>query len=169
MLESLYWLRLAALAGLLALAILRARQRWLRGEAGDQARRILFPWLNVILGFSIYLGLLTILFAPLMIFWVVAIVALWVATPAIASIVVVDLGAKLMQAERTGFWLGAALIAFVAITFAWLGLLGLGPLLLVPGLWLEWLAIASVPASAAFIWWSWLPVAGREDIARAFE
>ena len=169
MLDTLYWVRLAALAGLLALAILRARQRCLKGEAGDQGRRILFAWLNVILGFAIYLGLFSFLFAPLAIFYVVAIVLLWVAAPAIASIVVVDVGAKLMQAERTGFWLGAGIIAFVAITFLWLGLLGLGPLLLVPGLWLEFLALASIPAAAAIIWWSWLPEAAGEHISKAFE
>ena len=168
-LEALYWARLAALAALLGFAIVRGRRRWLRGEAGDQPRRIIFPWLTMILGFSIYLGLFSILFAPLTIFTVVAIVALWVAVPAVATIVAVDLGAKQLQWERTGFWLGAGIIAFVAVTFAWLGLLGLGPLLLIPGLWLEWLAIASVPASAALVWWSYLPDESGDHISKAFE
>jgi hypothetical protein len=169
-LEFFYWLRFAALAGLLALTLMRARRRWLNAAEGDQARRILLPWAVVIFGFSIYLGLLTVLVAPLAIFWVVAIVALWVAVPAVASIAVLDIGARLMQAERTGFWLGAAIVAYVAVTFLWLGLLGIGPLLLVPGLWLEFLGIASVPVSAAFVWWSYLPGGGGGGgIAEAFE
>ena len=168
-LEFFYWLRLAALAGLLALTMVQARRRWSNGAPGHTARRILLPWLAVITGFSLYLGLLTILFAPLIIFWVVAIVAIWVAVPAIVSILVLDLGARLLQADRTGFWLGAGLIAFVAITFAWLGLLGIGPLLFVPGLWLEWLALASVPVSAALVWWGYLPDRSGDDISTAFE
>ncbi len=168
-LEFFYWLRFAALAGLLALTLMQARRRWAKGEPGDTARRILLPWLAVIVGFSFYLGLLAVLIAPLMIFWVVAIVAIWVAVPAIVSILVIDLGAKLLEADRTGFWLGAALTAFLAVAFAWLGLLGIGPLLLVPGLWLEWLAIASVPASAAFVWWSYLPDRSGDSISQAFE
>jgi len=168
-LEFFYWLRLGALAGLLALTLMHARRRWLKGEEGDTARRILLPCVAVIVGYSLYLGLLTVLCAPLVIFWVVAIVAIWVAVPAIVSILVLDLGARLLQADRTGFWLGAGLIAFVAITFAWLGLLGIGPLLLIPGLWLEWLAIASVPVSAAFVWWGYLPDRSGDSISKAFE
>ena len=169
-LELFYLLRLGALAGLLSFSVVRARGRWARGEPEDQGRRILIPWITVIFGFCVYLGGFTILFHPLIILYVVAVVAVWVAVPSVASIVVVDLGAKLLKAERSGFWLGAAIIAFVAIAFAWLGLLGLGPLLLVPGLWVEFIALASIPASAAILWWSWLPEAsGGENIAETFE
>lgn len=170
--ELFYWLRFAALAGLLGLCLYRARHRWQSGAADDMAKRILLPWLVILLGYSIYLGLLTILVAPLALFWVVALVALWVAVPAIASIVVVDLGAKLLMAERTGFWLAAGIIAYLAITFIWLGLLGVGPLLLLPGLWPEVLALAATPAAAALIWWSFLPGGGGGDgggIAETFE
>jgi hypothetical protein len=161
--------RLGAVAALLAGALLLARRRWLKGGEGDQSRRILLAWATAVFGFALYLGLLTALFAPLAIFWVVAIVAIWVALPSLVSIAVLDIGAKLMQAERTGFWLGAAVIAYVAVTFAWLGLLGVGPLLLVPQLWLEWLAVASVPASAALVWWSWLPDRNGDSISSAFD
>ncbi len=160
MIETFYWLRFAALAGLLGFAIVQARRRWLRGAPDDMSRRILLPWLVVLAGFSVYLGLLTILVAPIALFWVVAIVAWWVATPAVASIVAVDLGAKLLQAERTGFWLGAGLVAYLAITGIWLGLLGVGPMLLLSGVWLELLALATIPAAAALIWWSYLPGGG---------
>jgi hypothetical protein len=124
-----------------------------------------------VLGFGLYLGLLTIFLAPLMLFYVAAIVAFWVAVPAIASVAAVDLGAKLLQAERTGFWFGAGIVAFVAVTFIWLGLVGIGPLLLVPGLWLEFLTIASIPVSGAAIWWSFLPGGGSGGgrIAETFE
>jgi hypothetical protein len=164
------WLRLAALAGLLAWSILRARRRWLRGEPDDQSRRILLPWIELLAGFSIYLGLFTILLMPVLLFQVVATVLLWVATPAIVSIVVVDLGAKAMQAERTGFWLGAGLVAWLAITFIWLSMLGIGDLLFVPGLWFELMILCLAPAAAAISWWSWLPGSGGgSGIAETFE
>jgi hypothetical protein len=159
-LDLLYWLRLAALAGLLGLCIHWARRHWRRDGPDDMSRRVLLPWLVILIGFSIYLGGLTMLVAPIAIFTVAVIVALWVAVPAIASILVVDLGAKLLGAERTGFWLGGGIIAYVAVTFIWLGLLGVGQLLLIPGLWLEFLALATTPAAAALIWWSFLPSAG---------
>ena len=168
--ELFYWLRLAALAGLVAFAIVQARRRWRSGAPDDMARRILLPWLSILVGFSIYLGLLTILLNLLALFWVAAIVALWVAVPAIVSILAVDLGGKLLQAERTGFWLGAGLIAYLAVTFIWLGLLGVGPLLFLPGLWLEFLALATIPAAAALTWWSFLPGGGGgSEVARTFE
>jgi hypothetical protein len=168
--ELFYWLRLAALAALLAFAIVQARRRWQNGAPDDTARRVLLPWLVILIGFSIYLGLLTILLSLIMLFWVVAIVAIWVAVPAIVSILAVDLGGKLLQAERTGFWLVAGLIVYLAITFIWLGLLGVGQLLFVPGLWLEFLALATIPAAAALVWWSFLPgVGGGSGIAKTFE
>jgi hypothetical protein len=166
----LYLLRLAALAGLVGLAMAQARRGWLRAADGDNlARRILFPSLAAILGFAIYLGLFTMLVAPIALFWVLAIVAIWVAVPAIVSVVVVDLGARLLQAERNGFWLGVGLVAYVAITFIWLGLLGVGPLLLFSGLWLEFIALATVPIAAALIWWSFLPGGDDAGIAETFE
>jgi hypothetical protein len=169
-LEFFYWLRIAALAGLVAFAAVQARRRWQRGAPDNTARRVLLPWLVILAGFSIYLGLFTILLTPLALLWVGAIVALWVAVPAIVSILVVDLGAKLLQAERTGFWLGAGLVAWLAVTFIWLGLLGVGQLLFLPGLWLEFLALATIPAAAALIWWSFLPGGGGGDgIAETFE
>jgi hypothetical protein len=164
-----YWLRLAALAALLAFAMYRARQRWLNGEPGDQSRAILLAWLAVMTGFSLYVGLLAVFFAPIAIFYVVAVVAVFVAVPALVTIAIFDVGARLLQADRTGFWLGAALVGFVAATFLWLGLLGAGPLLLLPGLWLEWLALASVPAAGALVWWSFLPDRSGDSISKAFE
>lgn len=168
--ELFYWLRFAALAGLLGLAIGLARRRWLRGGPDDMARRILLPWLVILVGFSIYLGMLSILPNPFWLLWVVAIVALWVAVPAVASILAVDFGARLLQADRTGFWLGAGIVAYVAVTFVWFGLLGVGPLLLLTGLWLEVLALATIPAAAALVWWSYLPGGGGgNEIAETFE
>ena len=168
--EFLYWLRLAALAGLLGLTIVQARRRWQRGVPDDMSRRILLPWLVILVGFSLYLGLLTVVLTPIALFWVVAIVALWVAIPSIASIMFVDLAAKLLQAERTGFWLGAGLVAYLAITFIWLGLLGVGQLVFLPGVWLELLALATTPAAAALTWWSFLPGGGGSSrIAETFE
>lgn len=168
--ELLYWLRLAALAGLFGFVLVQARRRWLRGAAGDTARRILLPWAVILTGFSIYLGLFTVIITPLALFWVVAIVALWVAVPAIASILAVDFGAKLLQAERTGFWLGAGIASYLAVTFIWLGILGVGQLLFIPGVWLELLALTATPAAAALTWWSFLPGAeGGSEVAATFE
>jgi hypothetical protein len=165
-----YWLRFAGLAALLVLAIFHARRRWLNGEPGEPTKRVLFPWLAIILGFAIYCGLLSAFLAPVLIFWIVAIVAIWVLIPAIISVLVLDFGAKLLEAERTGFWLGAAIIAYVAITFIWLGLIGLGLLFIVPGLWMETLAITSIPVAAAVTWWSYLPGGGGgSGVARTFE
>lgn len=170
-LAILPWLRLAGLVGLLAFAIVQARRRWLRGAPGDQAKRIIFPWLYILIGFSIYLGLFTIVLAPIALFRVVAIVAIWVAVPAVASIAALDAGAKLLQAERTGFWMGAGIIAYLAITFLWLGLRGIGQLLVYPGLWLEFLILATIPAAAAICWWSFLPAerGGGSGIAKTFD
>ena len=90
--------------------------------------------------------------------------------PSIVSILAVELGAKLLEAERTGFWLGAGIVAFLAITFIWLGLYGIGPLLFLPGLWLEVLLLCSVPVAAAVSWWSFLPGGGGGGgIAKTFE
>ena len=92
------------------------------------------------------------------------------AVPAIVTVLAVDLGARLLGAERTGFWLGAGLIAYVAITLIWLGLLGVGPLLLLTGLWLEFIALTTIPVAAALIWWSFLPGGGGgSGIAETFE
>src|SRR4051812_40418229 len=118
-LAFLPWLRLAALVGLLGFAILRARLRWLRAAEADQPRRILLPWAAMILGFAIYLGLFTLFLMPFLIFSVVAAVFLWVAVPSIVSILVIEFGAKLLEAERTGFWLAAGIVAYLAITFIW--------------------------------------------------
>lgn len=169
-LELFFGLRFGGLAGLLVLAIFLARRRWRDVAEGDQARRIIFPWLAVILGFSIYLGLLSIFLAPFVIFWVIAMVAFWVAVPSVVTILLLDLGAKLLQADRTGFWLGAGIIAYVASAFIWLSLVGIGPLLLFSGLWLEVLALASIPVSAAVLWWAYLP-GGDEGsgVAKTFE
>lgn len=55
-----YWLRVAVLAGLVALAIVRARRRWLRSAEADTSRRILLPWVAMTAGYAVYLGALTI-------------------------------------------------------------------------------------------------------------
>lgn len=92
------------------------------------------------------------------------------AVPSIVSILAIDFGARLMEAERTGFWLGAGIVAYLAFTFIWLGLFGVGPLLFLPEAWLEVLLLASVPVAGALIWWSFLPGGGGGDeVARAFE
>lgn len=167
--ELFYWLRFVGLAALLGFALHRARRRWLNNEPGDQSRAILLAWLAVMVGFSLYMGLLAMFIAPIAIFYVVAVVAVFVAVPSLVTIAIFDVGARLLQADRTGFWLGAGVVGFVAATFLWLGLLGVGPLLLFPGLWLEWLAIASVPAAGALVWWSFLPDRSGDSISKAFE
>lgn len=167
--ELLYWLRFAILGGLVGFCAYRAWRSWLRGRPDDMARRILLPWVIVLGGFSIYLGLLTIIITPLALFWVAAIVMLWVAVPTMVSILVVDLAAKALRARRTGLWLGAGIAAFLGVTFGWLTLLGVSQLLFVPGLWLEFLAFGATPVAAAFTWWSFLPGGGGEEIAEAFE
>ena len=165
-----YWFRVAALAGLVALAIVRARRRWLRSAEADTSRRILLPWLAMTAGYAIYLGALTILLVPFRIFYVAATVALWVAVPSVVSILAIDVGARLLQAERTGFWLAAGIVAFLAVTFIWLGLFGVGPLLFLPEAWLEVLLLAAVPVAGALIWWSFLPGGGEGGgIAETFE
>ena len=169
---ALYLLRLAALAGLVGFGILQARRRRPEVEEGsDLARRFLLPWLVIVVGFAIYLGLFTVLLVPAALFWVAAVVLLWVAVPAIASVAAVDLTARLLRAERTGVWLAAAIIAFVGLTLLWLGLFGLPVLALLSGLWQEVLALASIPVAAALIWWSFLPGEGGGDggIAETFE
>lgn len=169
-LELFYWLRVAALAGMVALAVVRARRRWLGSAEADTSRRILLPWIAMITGYAIYLGAFTILLAPFLIFSVVATVALWVAVPSIVSILAIDFGARLLEAERTGFWLGAGIVAYLAFTFIWLGLFGIGPLLFLPEAWLEVLLLSSVPVMAALIWWSYLPGGGGGDaVARTFD
>jgi hypothetical protein len=165
-----YWLRIAGLAGLLALAIVLAWRRWLNGAPGEPTKRVLMTWLAIVLGFAIYGGLLSAFLAPALIFWLAAIVAIWVLIPAVISVMVLDFGAKLLEAERTGFWLAAGIIAYVAVTFIWLGLIGLGLLFMVPGLWLETLAITSIPVTAAVTWWSFLPGGGGgSGVAKTFE
>jgi hypothetical protein len=164
-----YWLRFAGLAGLLGFALWLARRRWLAAAPESRARRNLFPCLAILLGFSIYLGLLTVFLAPFLILLVVAIAAFWVMVPALASIMILDLAAKLLGAERDGFWFGAGILAFVAADFLWLGLTGVGHWPGGPGLWPEYLALTSIPAAAAIIWWSYLPGGGGGDIATAFD
>ena len=168
-----YWVRLVGLGGLLGFAIWRARRRWLEAMPGSAARRILYPCLALLLGFSIYLGLLTIFLNPFWIVYVIAITAFWVVVPAVVSIAILDLGAKLLRAERTGFWLGAGIVAFVAITFLWLGLTGMDePVLIAPGLLqLEYLTFALIPAAGGILWWAYLPggADGGTGIETTFE
>jgi hypothetical protein len=157
-----YWVRLAGLGGLLGFALWRARRRWLGAMPESAARRIVYPCLIILLGFSIYLGLLTIFLNPFWIVYVIAVTAFWVAVPAFASVAILDLGAKLLRAERTGLWLGLGIAAFIAITFLWLGLTGVDePVLIAPGLLqLEYLTFALIPAAAGNLWWAYLPAAG---------
>ena len=169
--EIFAWLRVAGLAGLLGFALWRARRRWLASAPGDQARRLVYPCLAVLLGSSIYLGLLTIFLAPWLIFYVVAVAAFWVMVPTVASVAAVDLGAKLLRAERTAPWFAGGIVAYVAIAFLWLGLTGRSAMRLIPGLWLETLLLASIPTSAAILWWAYLPGSGGGSggIEEAFE
>lgn len=166
-----YWLRLAGLAALLGLTIVLAWRRWHGAEPDHQAKRILFPWLAFILGCGVYVGLFSIFLAPYFIFLVAATVAIWVTIPAIITVVAVDLGGRLLGAERTGFWLGAGIVAYGAITFIWLGWLTGGALQFIPGFWLEYLAILSIPTTAAISWWSYLPGGGGggDAISKAFD
>ena len=164
-----YWARLAGLSGLLGFALWRARRRWLDSAPEGRARRLLYPCLFILLGFSLYLGLLTFFLNPFAILSIIGIVAFFVAVPALASVLLLDLGAILLGAKRTGRWLGAGIVAFVGVTFLWLGLTGIDePVLIAPGLLqLEYLTVATIPAAAGILWWAYLP--GGEGIESAFD
>jgi hypothetical protein len=167
-----YWARLAGLGGMLGFALWRAHRRWREAAEESPARRILYPCLAILLGFAIYLGLLTIFLNPFMIVYVIVVTAFWVAVPAFASVAILDLGAKLLRAERTGLWLAVGILAFVAVTFLWLVLTGIDePVLIAPGLLqLEYLTFALIPAAAGTLWWAYLPGAGGGGgIEEAFE
>lgn len=167
----LYWLRVAALAGLLGFAIHKARRRWLESAGEHRGRRIFYPWLVLVTGFALYMGALAVFLSPIIILYLGAIVALWVVVPAIVSVLILEFGGRLVEAERTGFWLGAGIIACLAMTVIWFGIFGLAPLLTIPQLWLEYLILASVPAAAAISWWGFLPDGGGggRGIAETFE
>lgn len=166
----LYWLRIAALGGLLAFVIIKARWRWQDGAAADAAKRLFYPWLVLVTGCALYLGLFTIILAPVLIFYLVAILAVWVVGPALVSVGLLEIGGRLAGAERTGFWLGAAIIACLAMTIIWLGIFGLGAFLTIPQLWLEYLALATVPTAAAICWWGFLPgISGAGEVSKTFD
>lgn len=165
-----YWLRVALIAGLLGLAIYKARRRWQDSAPADPARRIFYPWLTLVLGFAVYMGALTVFLAPVIIFYLGALVALWVVVPAILSVLILEFGGRLVEAERTGLWLGAGILACLAMTVIWLGMFGLAPFLTIPELWLEYLVLAAVPAAAAISWWGFLPgEGGAGAVSRTFE
>ncbi len=163
--------RLLGVIGLLVFAVLFARHRATKALPGDQTRRILFAGLTFMLGSALGLGLLLMLLSPAAILGFLILIAIWIGTPALISIALVDVGAWAAEAERTAFWLGAGIVAYVALTFIWIGLVfgGIEPPLL-PTLWIELLLIALVPVSAALIWWSYLPgESGGGGIAETFE
>jgi len=165
-----YWPRFLGLAALPAVAIYRARRRWLDAEPDSQAKRIIFPWLSILFGFAVFMGLLSIFLLPWLIFYLAAIVSLWIALPALASIAVLDLGARLARARRTAFWLAAGIVAYVAVTALWLVWLGGGEMPAVALFWLDYLAVAAIPVTAAIIWWSYLPGgSGGDAVARTFD
>lgn len=168
--SPLYWLRLAALAGLLAFVIFKARRRWQESAEADAGRRLFYPWLVLVTGFALYLGLFTIVLAPVLFFYLVAMIAIWVVGPALISVGLLEVGGRLAGAERTGFWLGAAIIACLAMTIIWFGIFGLVAFLTIPELWLEYLALATVPTSAAICWWGFLPgIGGAGDVSKTFD
>ena len=166
----LYWLRIGVLVALLGFTIYMARRRWQEGAPAHQARRIFYPWLVLVVGFANYLGVVYFLLAPVVIIYLLAILALWVVLPALISVALLDVGARLAEAERTGFWLVAGIVACLAMTVIWFGIFGLSALLTVPQLWLEYLALATIPAAAAISWWSFLPGdRAVADVSKAFE
>lgn len=158
---------IAAALTWLALSILFARA--VRGTGPSRARRIVLPVAWLVLGAALTFALPMFFVIPPA--WVLQGIirgAPWVAVPALLTIVVAEGIVFALDAERTSQWLATGIVAAVIAAYGWLfgfageSLFRAEPVVIVPGL---------VAASAALIWWPYLPrpEGAEEDDAESAE
>jgi hypothetical protein len=155
---------------LLVLAILFARA--VRGTGPSRARRVLLPAIFFVLATFLVFGLpLVFLGLPLAGPAALAGALLWLALPALLSALIAEGIVFALNVERTPHWLTAGIATAVLANYGWLAALT-GDLFFR----VELVAIvpAMVAASAAIIWWPYLPVPegaeeDDEDAAEVFQ
>ena len=138
---------------LVALSVMFARA--VRGTGPSRGRRIVLPATWFVLGAMLtYAVPLFFLIPPAFVLRALIWGAPWVALPALLSAAVAEGIVFALNAERTPHWLWAGIIAAIILSYGWLlGLTGdvmfrAEPAVIVPAL---------VAASAAIVWWPYLP------------
>lgn len=159
----MYALRYGSVLVLFLLVLLLVWRRSRRDAPENRMRGILLSALVVILGFPLYLGGLLIVFVPVLILLIGFVMIVYLVIPAFLSAALADVCFRALGAERSPFWLAAGIVAAIAITIIWIGLVLPGEY----GLGTEWLVeyavVALVPVSSALVWWSYLPVPPGAD------
>jgi hypothetical protein len=151
---------------LVALSVMFSRA--VRGTGPSRGRRIVLPVCWFVLAAAMtYAVPLFFLIPPGFVLRAVVWGTPWVALPALLTAAVAEGLVFALNGERSRQWLGAGIVAAVAATYGWLLALAgdvmfvAEPVVIVPAL---------VAASAAIIWWPYLPRpegAEAEDVEAA--
>lgn len=163
-----FLLRYGSVLALFLIVLLFARHRWAHRAEEGRRRGIVLSALVTIIGVLLYFGGPMIIIFPFILILAGQIVLLYLVLPAFVAATLADLGFRALGAERTRFWLGAGIVAAVAITIIWMGLLFKGMLFVGGTAIVEYAVLALVPVSTALLWWSYLPLP-PDDYAETFE
>ena len=165
-----FLLRYGSVLALFVIVLLFVRHRRVARAEERRWRGVVLAALVTILGILLFFGGPMAVLVPLMLVYAGPVIFLYLVLPAFVAAALADLGFRALGAERTRFWLGAGIVAAAAITIIWMGLLFQGDLLVTGSdAILEYAVLGLVPVATALIWWSYLPLEGNGEIARAFE
>lgn len=163
-----FLLRYGSVLALFIVVLLFARHRWARGAEERRLRGVVLSALVTIVGFLLYFGGPLLIVLPFILILAAPIIFLYLVLPAFVAAALADLVFRALGAERTLFWLGAGIVAAVAITIIWISVLFSGALFFMGAPILEYVVVALVPVSTALLWWSYLPLA-PDSYAETFE
>lgn len=163
-----FLLRYGSVLALFVIVLLFARHRWAKGAEERRLRGVVLSALVTVLGFLLYFGGPLLILIPIVFILAGHIILLYLVLPAFVAAALADLGFRALGAERTRFWLGAGIIAAVAITLIWMSVIFGGPLFFGSLPVVEYAVAALIPVSTALLWWSYLPMAS-ESYVETFE
>jgi len=153
-----FLLRYGSVLLLFVLVLLFARHRWASRAEERRVRGVILSALTSIVGFLFYFGGPIAILLPFILVFGGIIIILYLVIPAFVAAGLADLVFRGLGAERTRFWLAAGIVAAVAITIIWMGVVFGGGLFLGGDAIVEYVILALVPVSTALIWWSYLPM-----------
>ena len=163
-----FLLRYGSVFFLFVIVLLFVRHRWAGRAEERRLRGVVLSALTTIVGVLLYFGGPLLIIVPFILIWALPFLLIWLVAPAFVAAALADLIFRALGAERTAFWLAVGIIAAVAITLIWIGVLFGGQFFSGDGAILEYALLALVPASTALIWWSYLPTT-PEGYAETFE
>ena len=165
-----FLLRYGSVLALFVIVLLFVRHRRADRAEEKRLRGVILSALVTIIGILLYFGGPMAILVPLLLVYAGPVIFLYLVLPAFVAAALADLGFRALGTEPESRALGAGIIAAVAITIIWMGLLFQGELLVLGSeAILEYAVLGLVPVSTALIWWSYLPLEGDGEIARAFE